>query len=424
MKNRLIATLVALAALACQQDDQPLESPTALPSVTRDSAGIRITENGRPPEGSRLPWRIGPEPTLSIGELEGEESYMLHQVGRIARLSDGRVVVANRGSSEVRMFDASGDHLVSWGGQGEGPGEFLSLTHVAPWPGDSIVAWYSPGLGISVFDSDGSYGRSFTLRSGVAESWLAPRPIAARADGTILSISDPEAADTAVVDIWDADGALYASLGTHPHREVIVTTNERGYNELSLPVYGRELVTGQWRDLVVASHTTRYEIRAFRDDGTLSRIVRREHVPRATTEADREAYVEEELARIEEQLARAASLPGLEGVEIRARMSSMRGEEGRKLFGSTPLAATFPAFSTILSDAAGNLWVREYDFPREERPAPLWTVFDPEGRVLGFIETPEGLRIGQIGEDYILGHIQDELEVEYVQVWPLERSGG
>lgn len=424
MKTARTATLIALAALACQQDQEQQESPPALPSLIRDSAGIRITENPRPPEGSRLPWRIGPEPTLSIGELEGEEPYMLHEVFNAARLSDGRIVVANRGSSEVRMFDASGDHLVSWGGSGEGPGEFLSLSHVAPWPGDSIVAWYSPGLGISVFDSEGNYGRSFVLQGGVAESWRQPRPIGVRADGTILSINDPEDADTAVVDIWDADGALYASLGTHPHREVIVTTDERGYNELDLPAYGRELVTGQWGVLVVASHTTRYEIRAFRDDGTLARIVRREHVPRATTEADREAYVEGELARIEEALARAASLPGPEGMEIRAHMSSMRGEQGRMLFGSTPLAAAFPAFSTILSDASGCLWVREYDFPREERPAPLWTVFDAEGRVLGFIETPVGLRIGQIGEDYILGHYEDELGVEYVQVWALERLGG
>ena len=255
----------------------------------------------------------------------------------------------------------------------------------------------------------------------MAESWPAPRPIDARADGTILSVNDPESADTAVVDIWDADGALYASLGTHPHREVIVTTDERGRSGLSLPVYGRELVTGKWGDLVVASPTNRYEIRAFRDDGTLARIVRREHVPRATTEADREAYVEGELTRVEAALARAASLPGPEGMEIRARMSSMRGDEGRELFGSTPLAATFPAFSTILSDASGNLWVREYDFPREERPAPLWTVFDPEGRVLGFFETPKDLRIHQIGADYILAHSRDELGVEYVRVWPLER---
>ena len=408
MKTARTTTLVALAALACAQDDQQQQSPTGLASLVRDSADIRITENASPPEGSRLPWRIGPEPTVSIGELEGEEPYMLHWAGSLAKLSDGRIMVGNHGSSEVRMFDASGSHLVSWGGEGEGPGEFMTLARAAPWPGDSIVAWYSSGLSISVFDSDGNYGRSFVLQSGEAEVWRRPRPIAVRADATILAIRDPEDADTAVVEIWDADGALSASLGTHPHREVIVTTNERGSRELSLPAYGRELVTGQWGDLVVASHTTRYEIRAFRGDGTLARIVRREHVLRTPTQEDLEPY-------IEEQLAMYATIPDFPPEMV---------EQARKSFESTPLAEAFPAFSRVLSDAIGNLWVREYDFPREERPAPLWTVFDPEGRVLGFVETPKGLRIGQIGEDYILGHFRDELEVEYVQVWALERSGG
>ena len=78
---------------------------------------------------------------------------------------------------------------------------------------------------------------------------------------------------------------------------------------------------------------------------------------------------------------------------------------------------------TLLADDAGHLWVREYDLPREENPVPLWTVFDPEGRVLGFVETPAGLDILQIGEDFILGRVEDEFGVEAVQVWPLERSG-
>ena len=54
---------------------------------------------------------------------------------------------------------------------------------------------------------------------------------------------------------------------------------------------------------------------------------------------------------------------------------------------------------------------------------PVWTVFNPEGRVLGFVETPAGLDIYEIGEDYILGLATDELGVEYMQVWALERSG-
>ncbi len=60
---------------------------------------------------------------------------------------------------------------------------------------------------------------------------------------------------------------------------------------------------------------------------------------------------------------------------------------------------------------------------RREAPR-LWTVFDPEGRVLGLVETPEGLWIHEIGEDYILGTAWDALNVEYVQVWGLERLEG
>ena len=88
---------------------------------------------------------------------------------------------------------------------------------------------------------------------------------------------------------------------------------------------------------------------------------------------------------------------------------------------SFTLAEHFPAFSTVMADGAGHLWVREYDLPQEENPVPLWTVFDLEGRVLGFVETPQGLDILQIGEDFILGRVKDEFEVEYVQVWALER---
>ena len=80
-----------------------------------------------------------------------------------------------------------------------------------------------------------------------------------------------------------------------------------------------------------------------------------------------------------------------------------------------------PAFTSIIVDRLHHLWVEEYELPGEERPGTLWTVFDPEGRVLGFVETPDGPEIHEIGEDYILGHVHDELQVEHVQVWPLRR---
>lgn len=396
-----LSILGTLGALACKQN---VDAGVGLASETRDSAGIRIIENPRPDEGSRLAWQIGPEPTVSIGVLEGEEPYMLHWVADATKLPDGRIVVANGGSGDLRVFDEGGSHLVTWGGGGDGPGEFPSLAEVGAWPGDSIVAWFTGAYGMAVFDSNGHLGRSFVLQSRESVNWLRPRPHLVRQNGTILSIKERQALDSVDVEIWDGAGALSASTGAHPSDEIIFTTDDRDNTLVTSIAYGRQLVTGLWGGLVVVSPTSRYEIKAFREDGALARIVRRGHVPRAPTEADREPYVEDQMIHILET-------PNLPDFMV---------EEARRSFGSAPFAATFPAFSSVMGDVAGNLWVEEYEFPREDWPTRLWTVFDPEGRVLGFVETPDGLEIYEIGEDYILGHTRDDLDVEYVQVWRLE----
>ena len=89
-----------------------------------------------------------------------------------------------------------------------------------------------------------------------------------------------------------------------------------------------------------------------------------------------------------------------------------------------PVADHLPAFGTVMSDALGHLWVEEYAAPGEEMSGSLWTVFDPKGHVLGYVATPPGLQIHEIGGDYILGRVQDDFGVESIQVWPLERSSG
>jgi len=82
-----IATLaLAMVVAACQEGCHS----DASAQVTRDSAGIWIIENARPADDSRLPWRIGPEPVLSIGEVVGEEVYLLHRANDATVLPDGR----------------------------------------------------------------------------------------------------------------------------------------------------------------------------------------------------------------------------------------------------------------------------------------------------------------------------------------------
>lgn len=403
MRIAIGAGLIALAAAACGDR----RAVSELRSEEWDSAGIRIVENARPTDGSRLGWRVDSVPSVSIGQHEGEDPYLLHEVRDAMTLSDGRIVVANRGSHELRVFDASGVHLATWGGEGEGPGEFNSLLEVADWRGDSLIAWYSQGDRLSVFDLDGNFGRTMIpgdLRNRVEE--VSP--------GGAILVSGPADDEFALqagltrderrYEVLDAEGTPVASLGVHRGSEYHMSASGDVYRMMTIP-FTRSIHTTVWAGRLAVAPNDRYEVRAHHPAGTLGLVVRREHPPVTPTSAHMEAYIDR----------RVAARPPAEQAE--------RRRELREMYGDVPVAETFPAFDRVVADALGHLWVREYDLPGEESAKPLWTVFDPDGRVLGFVETPPGLRVHEIGEDYILGRATDDFGVEYVQVWRLDRAG-
>ena len=407
MKPSLCLTILALTTLACGDPQSPNGRSPALEAAVRDSADIRIVENSRPPSESRLDWRVGTEPAVSIGAREGEGPYMLHRAGDAFILSDGRIVVANMGSHELRVFDASGIHVATWGRRGEGPGEFNPLLQMHRWRGDSLLALYSPANHLSVLDSDGNVGRTFTLARD--DSFF--RVEAALPVGAIVS-SDwlPRSLDDGLVRpedtyrVKDAEGDELSLLGSFPGTEWFSVWSGTSGSSVEIP-HAHRISTFAWGDLVAIAPNDTYEIRVFGLDGTLKRIVRRDHDLVVSTAAHMDAEIEDRVARRPEE----------ERAEWRREL--------REDFQQIPLPETFPAFAAATADLVDHLWVREYELPGEGGANPVWTVFNPEGRVLGFVETPAGLDIYEIGEDYILGLATDDLGVEYIQVWALERSG-
>jgi hypothetical protein len=79
-----------------------------------------------------------------------------------------------------------------------------------------------------------------------------------------------------------------------------------------------------------------------------------------------------------------------------------------------------PLFASLLADSEGNVWVDGSRGPGEEG-LTKWTVFDPAGRWITDVTTPEGLRLTWIDSDRILGVWRDELGVEYVRVYSLDK---
>lgn len=165
--------------------------------------------------------------------------------------------------------------------------------------------------------------------------------------------------------------------------------------------FGRTTLTTVWADLAAIGRNETYEIRAYRSDGSLARIVRRDHEPRSPTKPGQDAA-------------------------FRDRFSGLADDDREtrtKVAANCPVVESFPAYSSLRGDALGHLWVAEFKLPDARYEGTLWTVFDAEGRALGFVETPDGFRVLEIGADYMLGRTRDEFDVEYVQVWALDRSG-
>ena len=217
-------------------------------------------------------------------------------------------------------------------------------------------------------------------------------------DGLVLAAQDFIDNDPADVEVWDAAGELRGSLGLHPGREAI--RDGDGAHSSPLMFY-RNTFLRAWGDLFVISTNHRYELRAFALDGSLARIVRLDRAPRAPTDAHIEAYIDDRLSSIPSDQA------------------GRRAERRRDLL-DMPVAEHLPTFTFYRPDMLDHLWVWEYEAPGEETPGTLFTIFDPDGRVLGYFEIPEGF-ILEAGADYILFRVRDELGVETVQLWPLER---
>ena len=392
--------MLALCSVGCE--DGTGYAADAPRVVVEDSAGVSIVLNSAPAPDSRLPWEFGTQPSLSIGAFDSGEADQLFQVTDATRLADGRIVIANSGSNELRVFNADGSHAVTGGGRGEGPGEFVSYSPsaVAIWPGDSIAAVNPWGTRLSLFDAEGNHGRDVSLDAtmlNVLDLLPDGKVFTSGSGGGLhrdMAGSSGLVRSNAEWGILDADGTLLASLGEFPGSEFYAIFAADGSLEGGRPhPFGRGTVGAVWGDLVAIGVQDSYEIKAFATDGSMVRVVRRDGDLESPAQADLDDYY----AR------RYADRPDDERTNALNAVRDM------------PLVEAWPAFSEILSDRAGYLWVREY------RTA-AWTVFDPEGRAQGLVETPPDLRIFEIGEDYILGWVYDELGVEYVQLWSLSRE--
>lgn len=405
---RLGFLLLTLAATASCGDGS---SASAGRAEARDSAGVRIVEASAPASPVYFA-TVQPQPTLTIGEgVEGDEAYLLSAVLDAVRLDDGRILILDETPShQIRVFDADGRHMAYWGGAGGGPGEFgFPPYELFRDPSGGVVVPELSAVRVSRFAADGSfisravmrYGRSVDrnerARSGsccqfrevLADgSWLVAYPEEGIVAGTGLRRGErplerfsPEG--ESLGEFVAYPGGLWRDGGSADRPVTVLLTGG-----LATAVHGDEVFIGNGAEFVVDVFTTA---------GDHVRSLRLNRTPPAFDGELRRAYIERMVG----------SVRSMQGDDAAARL---RPDIERNM------PEQLPAFSEILVDPAGHLWLLSASVPGAgDRPRTA-TVLDRDGNFLGDVVLPAGLRPRQAGDDWLLGVVQDELDVSRVVV--------
>ncbi|MDP2955318.1 MAG: hypothetical protein Q8N53_02755 [Longimicrobiales bacterium] len=197
--------------------------------------------------------------------------------------------------------------------------------------------------------------------------------------------------DTAMWARWWPRQPAVQELGRFPHDEMMVVLREGG-PVAGVPPFGRRTSRAVDPDAFLVGDQTTFEIRRYRPDGTLAEILRLEGVDLTLTEAVKES--------------------------VRPPRSEDDTSLVDRLWEGVP--STRPAYTRLLLDATGHLWVAEHvagrDSPRN------WLMFSPSGDALGLVTVPAGFSPQEIGADWVLG-VETTVGGDRVVRYGLSRGG-
>lgn len=409
--------LVLAPLAACGDNTESLPSAA---QVT-DSAGIAIVTN---PRGDGVYATIAPEPVLSIGAIDGPVEVLFGRIASVALDGAANLIVADGQMAEIRIFDASGVHLQTIGGPGEGPGEFRALAGAWPAADGAIVAVDQRLDRITRFGRDGELLATATFQGPGEQPMI--RPIRLAGPGLFLSrveslnlpsqmddafsledalesISDPSGSRSEYLVRHDLEGTLIDTVTAVPGQATQTSAQGSGTNLsiqiLRMPFSPAAAGTASPEGHMAVTTGRSYEYSTYNPTGTPERIVRLAEEPTLRTDAHLEAWVR-------------GSTGG------REPMDDTQVEAALRRYREMPLPDRLPAWNSLVIADGGEIWARRFAIRGAETVAR--DVFGTDGSLLGQVVAPASLRIQHVGDGRVTVISTDDLGVERMEVYELQ----
>jgi hypothetical protein len=383
-----LAAALAVHLFACKEQSVPDVS------VVSDSAGIQIVYT---PISRGAPACDASQEVLRIGAISGDSASEFHGLEDAARFGDGRIVVLNAGTQQVKVFSQAGDLMNQFGRRGRGPGEFRTMWSLDVMHGDTLaIADYRPWR-FSYFTSTGEFLKAVELAPPLIERPQVAIPLEGDAGfliGEACCDAENEFVDRYItLRAYTSGGYAADTVGRFRYDRLgPLSTQLRLYGHA---IFGSVAGFAHLRDeLFVYAPGEHEQFEIWGMDGRRRRIVRWSARDRTVDNSHATAWKRQLLERFP---STPQSKPFID-----AQISDDR-----------PVAQSFPSHGAIVVGVDGGIWIKEYTRPSDEGLA-RWLVFEPEGSLVCQIRLPDGLSIYDAGMDYILGSERNELDVEFL----------
>ena len=334
--------------------------------------------------GNAPPTILSLTEVFRIGDEAAGDSVLLGSVRGMAVDSGERLFVTDSGFEGIRVYSFAGALIGTIGREGEGPGEFARTPSVRVGPGDSLYAWDSYAGQLSVFaPRDHSFVSRLAVGLSETDRLYPGDFLAATSRGFLFHFSsfftpgsDKPSSDYDRVKLVDWNGTVteesVASLPTN--KGLAIATGN------SVSAYGLPYSTGP--HFAVGSDERLY----YGSDDAI-RISRM--ALRGTDQG--EFTVPTEPVRVT-------------GAE-REQTITEAPDDFRELLRER-LPAVKPAFSRLLPDDTGRLWIELT--PGEGEETRTWLVVDDAGTEIARASVPEVVRLRVIRGNRAYGVMIDE----------------
>ncbi len=195
------------------------------------------------------------------------------------------------------------------------------------------------------------------------------------------------------VGISDSTGRFRVKLGDFPGTEMLEVQGGAGPRPM-----GRWLRIALTAERAWIAPDVNTDIYGFALSGDLTTVIRTPSFEHTVTAADVTFYRQ---------------------LMVDSARSARAKEAMGGLFDSADPPKTLPMALQLVGDLRNNLWLRPYPSAAERNPD--WMVFSPDGVWLGRVMLPAGLHVYEIGEDYVLGVVDDDERGHSIRVHRLTR---